>query len=134
MASLAGMLVAQGHRVTGSDENVYPPMSLELERLGIPVSIGFRAENLSVRPDVVVVGNAVMRGNPELEFMLNQKMRYTSMAAVIKENFLEGRHSIVVAGTHGKTTTTSLLAWALEGAGVEPSFLVGGVAENFDSS
>ena len=134
MASLAGMLVAQGHRVTGSDENVYPPMSIELERLGIPVSIRFRPENLNQVPDVVVVGNAIMRGNPELEFMLNQKIRYTSMAAVVQENFIRGRHSVVVAGTHGKTTTTSLLAWALECAGAEPSFLIGGVAENFGSS
>lgn len=134
MASLAGMLVEQGHRVTGSDENVYPPMSLELERLGIPVREGYRAENLSGQPDVIVVGNAITRGNPELEAVLNHKMYYTSMAAVVEENFIRGRHSIVVAGTHGKTTTTSLMAWALECAGASPSFLIGGVAENFNSS
>ncbi len=134
MASLAGMLVEQGHQVTGSDENVYPPMSLELERLGIPVCEGYRAENLSNRPDCVVVGNAISRGNPEIEFALNEKMYYTSMAAVVKENFIRGHHSIVVAGTHGKTTTTSLMAWAMEKAQANPSFLIGGVAENFNSS
>jgi len=134
MASLAGMLKTQGHRVTGSDENVYPPMSTQLEQLGIPVSEGYKADNLADRPDIVVVGNAITRGNPELEYVLNQKMYYTSMAAVVEENFIRGRHSIVVAGTHGKTTTTSLMAWALECAGMNPSFLVGGVAENFQSS
>jgi UDP-N-acetylmuramate: L-alanyl-gamma-D-glutamyl-meso-diaminopimelate ligase len=134
MASLAGMLVAQGYQVTGSDENVYPPMSLELKRLGIPVSEGYRPENLRDRPDVVVVGNAISRGNLELEFALNEKMTYTSMAAVVKENFIRGHHSIVVAGTHGKTTTTSLMAWAMERGGASPSFLIGGVAENFNSS
>lgn len=134
MASLAGMLADQGHKVTGSDDNVYPPMSLELERLGITAFKGYRPENLYPRPDIVVVGNAITRGNPELEHVLNEKMRYTSMAAVIEENFIRGRHSIVVAGTHGKTTTTSLMAWAMERAGANPSFLVGGVAENFHSS
>ncbi len=134
MASLAGMLVEQGHRVTGSDENVYPPMSLELERLGIPVSEGYRPENLPTRPDVVVVGNAITRGNPELEYVLNEKLYYTSMSAVVKESFIRGHHSIVVAGTHGKTTTTSIMAWAMERAGADPSFLIGGVAENFGSS
>jgi UDP-N-acetylmuramate: L-alanyl-gamma-D-glutamyl-meso-diaminopimelate ligase len=134
MASLAGMLIEQGHNVTGSDENVYPPMSLELERLGVPVSEGYKRENLSEHADVVVVGNAITRGNPELEYVLDEKMYYTSMATVVQENFIRGRHSIVVAGTHGKTTTTSLMAWAMECAGARPSFLIGGVAENFDSS
>ena len=134
MASLAGMLVARGNRVTGSDENVYPPMSTELRRLGIPVSDGYSPRNLAERPDVIVVGNAITRGNPELEYALNEKMYYTSMAAVVKDHFIRGHHSIVVAGTHGKTTTTSLMAWAMEKAGAKPSFLVGGVAENFGSS
>jgi UDP-N-acetylmuramate: L-alanyl-gamma-D-glutamyl-meso-diaminopimelate ligase len=134
MASLAGMLVAEGHRVTGSDENVYPPMSDELKRLGIPVASSYCPENLTPGPDVVVVGNAIMRGNPELEYMLNAKLCYTSMAAVLKENFIRGRNSIVIAGTHGKTTTASLMAWAMDRAGANPSFLVGGVAENFKSS
>jgi UDP-N-acetylmuramate: L-alanyl-gamma-D-glutamyl-meso-diaminopimelate ligase len=134
MASLAGMLVEQGHEVSGSDENVYPPMSLELERLKIPVSEGYRSENVPKKPAIVVVGNAITRGNPELEYVLNQKLYYTSMAAVVKDNFIRGHHSIVVAGTHGKTTTTSLMAWAMECAAANPSFLIGGVAENFNSS
>jgi UDP-N-acetylmuramate: L-alanyl-gamma-D-glutamyl-meso-diaminopimelate ligase len=134
MASLAGMLVEQDHKVTGSDENVYPPMSLELKRLGIPVCEGYAPGNLADKPDVIVVGNAITRGNPELEYALNEKMFYTSMAAVVKDNFIRGHHSIVVAGTHGKTTTTSLMAWAMERAGANPSFLIGGVAENFNSS
>ncbi len=134
MASLAGMLKGQGHKVTGSDENVYPPMSTELERLGITISKGYQPENLSEKPDIIVVGNAISRGNLELEQVLNEKLFYTSMAAVVKENFIRGKHSIVVAGTHGKTTTTSLLAWAMEKAGANPSFLIGGVAENFNAS
>ena len=134
MASLAGMLVEQGHEVTGSDENVYPPMSLELARLKIPVTEGYRPENVPEKPAIIVVGNAITRGNPELEHVLNKKLYYTSMAAVVKENFIRGHHSIVVAGTHGKTTTTSLMAWAMECAGAKPSFLIGGVAENFNSS
>jgi len=134
MASLAGMLVAQGHEVTGSDENVYPPMSVELERLGIPVREGYRPENIEDPDAIIVVGNAITRGNPELEFVLNRKMYYTSMAAIVKENFIRGDHSVVVAGTHGKTTTTSLMAWAMDKTGENPSFLIGGVAENFKSS
>jgi UDP-N-acetylmuramate: L-alanyl-gamma-D-glutamyl-meso-diaminopimelate ligase len=134
MASLAGLLKAAGHRVTGSDENVYPPMSTELDRMGIAYNQGYRPENLSPRPDMVVVGNAISRGNPELEEVLIQKLRYTSAAATIKEEFIWGRHSFAVAGTHGKTTTTSLLAWVLESAGLNPSFLIGGVAENFGTS
>jgi UDP-N-acetylmuramate: L-alanyl-gamma-D-glutamyl-meso-diaminopimelate ligase len=128
------MLAAQGHKVTGSDENVYPPMSLELKRLGIPVNEGYRVENLQERPDKVVVGNAISRGNKELEYALNEKLPYTSMAAVVKENFISGNHSVVIAGTHGKTTTTSLMAWAMEKADCHPSFLIGGVAENFNAS
>lgn len=134
MASVAGMLKAKGYTVTGSDENVYPPMSIFLESLDIPVRIGYRADNLQPRPDIVVVGNAISRGNPELEHMLNEKIRYVSMSEVIKEQFIRGRHSIVIAGTHGKTTTTSLVAWVLEVGGLNPSFLIGGVAENFGSS
>src|SRR5438105_4630761 len=134
MASLAGLLKAAGHTVTGSDEKVYPPMSTALQEMGIAYNEGYRAENLSPKPDIVVVGNVVSRGNPELEAVLIQKLRYTSAAATIKEEFIWGHHSLAVAGTHGKTTTTSLLAWALESAGLNPSFLIGGVAENFGSS
>jgi len=134
MASLAGLLKAAGHTVTGSDENVYPPMSTGLQQMGIAYSQGYRPENLEPRPDVVIVGNAISRGNPELEAVLIQKLRYTSAAATIKEEFIWGHHSMAVAGTHGKTTTTSLLAWVLESAGLNPSFLIGGVAENFGTS
>ena len=134
MASLAGLLKAAGHKVTGSDENVYPPMSTGLQQMGISYSQGYRAQNLAPRPDIVVVGNAISRGNPELEAVLVEKLRYTSAAAVIKEEFIWGRHSLAVAGTHGKTTTTSLLAWVLESAGLNPGFLIGGIAENFGTS
>jgi UDP-N-acetylmuramate: L-alanyl-gamma-D-glutamyl-meso-diaminopimelate ligase len=134
MGSLAGLLVAAGHRVTGSDENVYPPMSTLLQSLGITYAEGYRAENLQPRPDVVVVGNAISRGNAELEHLLNEKIPYTSAAVTIKEEFIRGRTSLAVAGTHGKTSTTSLLAWVLEVAGLNPSFLIGGVAENFGTS
>lgn len=134
MASLAGLLKARGHRVTGSDENVYPPTSTLLEQLGVTVYQGYRPENLQPPPDVVVVGNALSRGNPEIEYMLNAGLTYASMPEVIKEQFLRGRHSIVIAGTHGKTTTTSLVAWILEVGGLNPSFLIGGVAENFGTS
>lgn len=134
MGSLAGLLKAAGHEVTGSDENVYPPMSTQLEALGIRYAEGFRPENLEPRPDVVVVGNAISRGNPELEYVLDEGLYYTAAAVVLKEEFLRGRHVLAVAGTHGKTTTTSILAWTLEVAGYEPSFLIGGVAENFGSS
>jgi UDP-N-acetylmuramate: L-alanyl-gamma-D-glutamyl-meso-diaminopimelate ligase len=135
MASLAGMLQAKGYAVEGSDSDVYPPMSEFLERLGIPVFKGYKAENLiTSRPDVVVIGNALSRGNPEIEYALDQGIRYASMAETVKELFIRGRNSIVVCGTHGKTTTTALLAWLLEQAGRHPSFLVGGIAENFGRS
>jgi UDP-N-acetylmuramate: L-alanyl-gamma-D-glutamyl-meso-diaminopimelate ligase len=134
MASLAGLLQSAGHTVTGSDEAVYPPMSDLLRGLGISYREGYKPENLQPQPDVVIVGNAISRGNAELEAMLNRKIPYTSAAATIKEEFLRGRVSIPVAGTHGKTTTTSLLAWLLECAGLNPSFLIGGVAENFGTS
>ncbi|HYE73084.1 MAG TPA: UDP-N-acetylmuramate:L-alanyl-gamma-D-glutamyl-meso-diaminopimelate ligase [Blastocatellia bacterium] len=134
MASLAGMLKAQSHRVTGSDKAFYPPMSDEIKRLGIEANEGFSPSHLQPAPDVIVVGNATSRGNAEIEYALNEKLFYASMPEVIREQFIRGRHSIVVAGTHGKTTTTSLLAWTLEVGGLDPSFLVGGVVENFGSS
>jgi UDP-N-acetylmuramate: L-alanyl-gamma-D-glutamyl-meso-diaminopimelate ligase len=134
MASLGGLLKTAGHKVTGSDQNVYPPMSTGLQQMGIPYSEGYSPENLSPRPDIVIVGNAISRGNPELEAVLIQKLRYTSAAATIKEEFIWGHHSLAVAGTHGKTTTASLLAWVLESAGLNPSFLIGGIAENFGTS
>ncbi len=134
MASLAGMLQSQGHRVTGSDQNVYPPMSTQLEALGIEILNGYRAENVNIGADVTVVGNAISRGNPELEEVLNRKLLYRSQAEIVKEEFIRGRHSLVVAGTHGKTTTTSLAAWICEVGGLDPSFLVGGIVQNFDAS
>lgn len=134
MGSLAGLLREAGHAVTGSDEGVYPPMSTLLDGMGIPYAHSFSPSNVDPAPDVVVVGNAVSRGNPELESVLDQRLRYTSAAAVLKEEFLRERRVLAVAGTHGKTTTTALLAWLLECAGLAPSFLVGGVAENFGTS
>jgi len=133
MASLAGMLQARGHRVTGSDENVYPPMSTMLEALGIPVMQGYEPGHLSA-PDCVVVGNAMSRGNPEVEETLNRRLVYRSQAEVVKEEFIRGRRSLVVAGTHGKTTTTSIATWVMERGGLNPSFLVGGVVQNFGAS
>ncbi|MEP6945739.1 MAG: UDP-N-acetylmuramate:L-alanyl-gamma-D-glutamyl-meso-diaminopimelate ligase [Acidobacteriota bacterium] len=134
MASLAGMLQSRGHRVTGSDQNVYPPMSTQLEALGIQVLNGYRAENADIGADVTVVGNAISRGNPELEEVLNRKLLYRSQAWIVQEEFIRGRHSLVVAGTHGKTTTTSIAAWVCEVGGLEPSFLVGGIVQNFGAS
>src|SRR3982750_3946371 len=134
MASLAGMLQAHGHKVTGSDENVYPPMSTMLESLGIPVRLGYRPEHLSPAPDCVVVGNALSRGNAEVEETLNRKLNYRSQAEVVKKEFIRGRRSLVVAGTHGKTTTTSIATWVMEVGGLNPSFLVGGVVQNFGKS
>src|SRR6266702_2233237 len=134
MASLAGLLQLRGHRITGSDKAAYPPMSDLLRELGIPVMEPYAESNLDPRPDLVVVGNALSRGNPEIERMLDERLPFTSMAALLKEEFLTGRESLVVAGTHGKTTTTSMLAWIYQVAGLEPSFLIGGVAENFGSS
>ncbi len=134
MASLAGMLQARGHRVTGSDQNVYPPMSTQLEALGIEILNGYKAENADIGADCVVVGNAISRGNPELEEVLNRKLVYRSQAEIVKELFIRGRRSLVVAGTHGKTTTTSIATWVAEAGGLDPSFLVGGVVQNFGAS
>jgi UDP-N-acetylmuramate: L-alanyl-gamma-D-glutamyl-meso-diaminopimelate ligase len=133
MASLAGMLQARGHHVTGSDMNVYPPMSTMLEELGINVAQGFHSEHI-MSPDCVVVGNAIPRGNPEVEETLRRKLLYRSQAEVVKEEFIRGRHSLAVAGTHGKTTTTSIAAWVIDQGGLNPTFLIGGVAQNFGSS
>jgi len=151
MASLAGMLKEQGHRVTGSDAAAYPPMSDLLRELGIQVLEPYAERNLESRPDLVVVGNAISRGNVELEVVLDQRIPFCSMAALLHDEFLVGREPLVVAGTHGKTTTTSMLAWIYETASrigsdprgecasrvdakFSPSFLIGGVAENFGTS
>jgi UDP-N-acetylmuramate: L-alanyl-gamma-D-glutamyl-meso-diaminopimelate ligase len=139
MASLAGLLQLQGHRITGSDKAAYPPMSGLLRSLGIPILEPYAESNLSPAPDLVVIGNALSRGNPEIEYALDKRLPIISMAELLREEFLAGRAPLVVAGTHGKTTTTSMLAWIFQVAArehpeLEPSFLIGGVAENFGSS
>ena len=134
MASLAGMLKSRGLDVRGSDAAAYPPMSTFLESLGIKVLQPFSEQNLTPTPDVVVVGNAISRGNLELEYLLDQRIPFVSMPEVIHQEFIRGHNSLVIAGTHGKTTTTSMAAWIFESAGRNPSFLIGGIAENFDSS
>jgi UDP-N-acetylmuramate: L-alanyl-gamma-D-glutamyl-meso-diaminopimelate ligase len=134
MASLAGMLNHRGFKVTGSDTAAYPPMSDFLASLGIPVAQPYKEENLQPAPDLVIVGNAISRGNPELEYILDKRIPFQSMAALLHDEFLKGKQSLVVAGTHGKTTTTSMLSWIFAHAGRNPSFLIGGIAENFGSS
>ena len=156
MASLAGMLQARGHRVTGSDQNVYPPMSTQLEALGIEILNGYKAENADLARDCTIIGNTIMRGNPELEEVLNRKFFYRSQAETVRDVFIRGetrpvgtvpadertlptdrvsaKRSMVIAGTHGKTTTTSIAAWICEVGGLDPTFLVGGVVQNFGQS
>ena len=139
MASLAGLLQLEGHTVTGSDKAAYPPMSDLLASLGIAIKQPYDEKNLDDAPDLVVIGNALSRGNPEVERILDERIPFTSMAALLHDEFLKNREPLVVAGTHGKTTTTSMLAWIYETASqenptLEPSFLIGGVAENFGTS
>ena len=134
MASLAGMLKARGLRVSGSDAAAYPPMSEFLADMGVSVAQPFAEQNLEPRPDLVVVGNAISRGNVELEYVLDRRIPFASMAELLHREFLHDREVIAVAGTHGKTTTTSMLAWIFASAGRKPSFLIGGIAENFGSS
>ena len=130
MGSVAAALQERGFTVTGSDENVYPPMSTFLEQKGVKLTAGYRAENLPQDAQLIVIGNAMKRGNPEVEAVLNRKLYYLSLPETLKEFFLRGRHNLVVTGTHGKTTTTSLLTWILESAGLEPSYLIGGIPKN----
>ncbi|MET0004753.1 MAG: UDP-N-acetylmuramate:L-alanyl-gamma-D-glutamyl-meso-diaminopimelate ligase [Candidatus Thiodiazotropha sp.] len=134
MGGIALLARALGHRVSGSDANVYPPMSTQLERAGIDLMEGFEADHLQPAPDMVVVGNAMSRGNPAVEAMLNRGLPYTSGPQWLAEHVLQGRWVLAVAGTHGKTSTASLLAWILEQAGLQPGFLIGGVPENFGLS
>jgi UDP-N-acetylmuramate: L-alanyl-gamma-D-glutamyl-meso-diaminopimelate ligase len=134
MAPLAGMLREYGYRVTGSDAQVYPPASTLLESLDIPFHNSFDAAHMTPAPDLVVVANIIARGNPELEEVLDRRMAYRSLPETLEELFLPGKHSIVVSGTHGKTTTTAMLAWVFHEAGKRPNFLVGGIAENFGKS
>jgi len=134
MAPLAGMLRERGYRITGADAGVYPPASTLLESLGIEYASAFDAAHLTPAPDLIVVGNALSRGNVEIEEMLDRKLPYHSLPEILEEEFLPGKHSIIVSGTHGKTTTTALLAWIFHVAGKKPNFLVGGIAENFGKS
>ena len=131
MATLAAMLKRKGHDVQGSDQDVYPPMSDFLAAEGIRTLAGYRAEHITGDLDLIVVGNAISRGNPELEEALDRKIRYGSLPEAIREHFLWGARSIVLSGTHGKTTTTSLTGWLLTHGGADPSVLVGGIARNF---
>src|SRR6266571_1221807 len=131
MATLAAMLKHQGLDVRGSDQDVYPPMSDFLAAEGIPTLSGYRPDHITADLDLVIVGNAISRGNPELEEVLDRKIRYCSLPEAIREYFLWGARSIVIAGTHGKTTTTALAGWVLADSGVDPSLLIGGIARNF---
>ncbi len=130
MASVAAALKERGFKVTGSDENVYPPMSTFLQEKGVSLKEGYRAENIPTDADVVVIGNAMKRGNPEVEAVLNRKLLYLSLPEVLKNYFLRGRHNLVVTGTHGKTTTTALLTWIMEKAGSKPGYVIGGLPKN----
>src|SRR5881296_2003761 len=132
MASVAAALQERGFKVSGSDENVYPPMSNFLQEKGTTAKEGYHAENLPADADVVVIGNAMKRGNPEVEAVLNRKLYYLSLPEVLKNEFLRGRHNLVVTGTHGKTTTTALLTWILTSAGLEPGYMIGGIPRNLE--
>src|SRR6266481_1554016 len=131
MGAVAVALKERGFKVTGTDENVYPPMSSFLEGKRIAIMEGYRPENIPADADVVVIGNAMTRGNPEVEAVLNRKLLYLSLPDVLKNHFLRGRHNLVVTGTHGKTTTTALLAWIMDKAGRKPGYLIGGIPKNF---
>jgi UDP-N-acetylmuramate: L-alanyl-gamma-D-glutamyl-meso-diaminopimelate ligase len=134
MGTLAAMLKARGHDVRGSDQHVYPPMSDFLRQQGITLLEGYRPENIAGDLDMIVVGNAISRGNPELEEVLDRKIRYCSLPEAIRDEFLWASRSVVIAGTHGKTTTTALTGWLLTHGGADPSVLIGGIAENFEGS
>jgi UDP-N-acetylmuramate: L-alanyl-gamma-D-glutamyl-meso-diaminopimelate ligase len=131
MASAAGALLDKGFTVTGSDQNVYEPMASFLASKKITVMNGYDERNLAHQPDLVVIGNAISRGNPEAEYVLDHKLRYCSLPDLLREFFIRGKRSLVVSGTHGKTTTTSLLTWVFEHAGLNPSYLIGGIPNNF---
>ncbi len=134
MGSLAVLAKNLGHKVTGSDANVYPPMSTQLEAQGISLMQGYEPEHLQPRPDLVIVGNAMKRGIPAVEYVLNEGIPYTSGPQWLAQYVLQGKHVLGVAGTHGKTTTTTMVAWILEQAGLEPGFLIGGVPKGFEAS
>ena len=130
MGAVAAAMQQQGYNVTGSDADVYPPMSTFLEEKGVRLTAGYSGENLPADADLIVVGNAISRGNSELEAVLNKRLRYISLPETLKQFFLSGKHNLVVTGTHGKTTTTSLLTWILQCAGLAPAYLIGGIAKN----
>src|SRR5438067_9666325 len=130
MGSVAAALQERGFRISGSDESVYPPMSIFLEERGIKLHRGYGKENIPSDADVVVIGNAMKRGNPEVEAVLNRKLFYLSLPEVLKNYFLRGKHNLVVTGTHGKTTTTAILTWVMEKAGHKPGYLIGGIPKN----
>ncbi|WP_241264377.1 Mur ligase domain-containing protein, partial [Bowmanella dokdonensis] len=134
MGGIAALAKALGHHVTGSDANVYPPMSTQLEQLGINLTQGYDPAQLEPAPDLVVIGNAMSRGNPAVEYVLDHNLPYTSGPQWLLENLLKDRWVLAVSGTHGKTTTSSMLAWILEYTGLNPGFLIGGVPENFGIS
>ncbi len=130
MGAVASAMARQGYVVTGTDANVYPPMSTFLEEEGIRIARGYRPENIPAEAELVVIGNAMSRGNAEVEAVLERRLRYMSLPETMKEYFLWGRHNYVVTGTHGKTTTTSMLTWLMEDNGLNPSFMIGGIARN----
>ena len=134
MGGLAQIAKELGYEVTGSDQNIYPPMSEELIKLGIDVMNGYEPEHLHSNPDLILIGNALSRGNSAIEYMLNQRLPFMSGPEWLYREVLHKKHVLAVAGTHGKTTTTAILSWILECAGLNPSFLIGGVAENFGKS
>ncbi|MFT4551212.1 MAG: UDP-N-acetylmuramate: L-alanyl-gamma-D-glutamyl-meso-diaminopimelate ligase, partial [Verrucomicrobiales bacterium] len=130
MGSVAAAMKQAGYTITGSDAGIYPPMSTFLEGQGIGLMSGFRPENIPDGADTIIVGNAISRGNPELEYVLETKRHYTSLPEVLKHHFLQDQRNLVVTGTHGKTTTSSLLTWILESAGKNPSHMIGGIPRN----
>ncbi len=134
MASLAGLLKDRGYKITGSDSNPYPPMSTQLESLGITIQKGYKKENLNPKPDFVIVGNVISANNEEAQELIKLEVPYTSLAKAMGELIIENRQCICVSGTHGKTTTTSMMAWVAQSLGVEPGFLIGGIAKNFSKS
>lgn len=134
MGGIAAIAKAMGHKVTGADANVYPPMSTQLEALGIVLTQGYDASQFEPAPDLVIIGNAMSRGNPAVEYVLNMNLPYTSGPEWLETHVLQSRWVLAVSGTHGKTTTTSMLAWILEYAGLKPGFLIGGIPQNFDVS
>ena len=130
MGAVASAMARTGYTITGSDENVYPPMSTFLEEEGIRIFQGYKPENIPAETDLVVIGNAMSRGNAEVEAVLERGMRYMSLPEAMKEFFLWGKQNYVVTGTHGKTTTTSMLTWIMEANGLNPGFMIGGIARN----